>query len=79
MDTQTILSWQRTSVAKLIRDSGFTPSRVAIEASIPHTTFVRKLKGVTEFKPSELFRIAQVIHVDPALLVPPVFVHERAA
>lgn len=73
MDTQTILQWQQSTVANLIKEAGFSVSRIATETGIPHTTLLRKLKGVSEFKPSELFRIAKVTHLDPALFIPPQF------
>ncbi|MDN5973455.1 helix-turn-helix domain-containing protein [Bifidobacterium crudilactis] len=80
MDTQTILQWQQSTVAELIKEAGFSVSRIATETGIPHTTLLRKLKGVSEFKPSELFRIAKVTHLDPALFIPPQFSSlERAA
>jgi len=79
MDTQTILMWQRDAVAKLISDSGFSVARVSKETGIPHTTLLRKIKGVSEFKPSELFAIARVIHVDPSRMIPPIFNQAVAA
>jgi predicted transcriptional regulator len=73
MDTQTILQWQQSTVANLIKEAGFSVARISMETGIPHTTLLRKLKGVSEFKPSELFRIAKVTHLEPSLFVPPQF------
>ncbi|MCI1673181.1 MAG: helix-turn-helix domain-containing protein [Bifidobacterium tibiigranuli] len=79
MDAQQVLAWQRDVIANIISDSGFSVMRIARETGIPQTTLVRRLKGVSEFRPSELFRIAKYLHRDPALFVPPIFRQQEVA
>lgn len=71
MDIQEILRWQTEAVPKIIKEAGFTVSRIAVETGIPHTTLLRKLQGLSEFKPSELYRIAKVTDTNPDRLIPP--------
>lgn len=58
------------AVADAISASGIPKSAVAQRAGMARTTLHRRLRGDSDFTVSELFRVALVLHVQPADLIP---------
>ncbi len=59
------------AVAQAIATREVSVSSLSTAASIPKTTLRRKLQGVGEFTPSELFRIAEALGTTFMELIPP--------
>ena len=66
-------------VAASILRSGCSKSSVSAAVGIPSTTFNRKINGHVEFTFSELLRLAEVLDVAPAMLMPAAFYANAAA
>ncbi|WP_043993636.1 helix-turn-helix domain-containing protein [Leifsonia xyli] len=57
-------------VAAMITRQGMKKNYIAKAVGIPPTTFKRKIDGFTDFTVSEIDRIARVLGIAPAELLP---------
>lgn len=79
MDNNSISVWLGREIKKQTSRKGKTDYYVAERASIPWTTYRRKLRGVNMFQFDELLRIAEVLEISPATITPPIFRQSEAA
>lgn len=66
-------------VRQAMESKGESINNTAKLASIPYTTFYRKIDGIYDFTMSELGRIADVLEVHPTELMPEDFLRTKAA
>ncbi|WP_442961569.1 helix-turn-helix domain-containing protein [Pseudoclavibacter sp. 13-3] len=62
-----------SAVLRALDASGMPKKTLSDRTGIPRATLYRKLGGFGEFNFSELFVIAAVLGVEPAVFTPPVF------